>query len=363
MQIMVDNSSVTSPKLSKVRLADVAKKAGVSKTAASFALSGSWEGKLSKETAERTIKAARDLGYKPNFAAKTLRTQMTSTIGFLSTEVSVTRWATDLISGALLESNKFGYAMLIGECKPSSGDAAESTSTEVEFRRQAELTALIDRQVDGLIVAELVAKQVRPPDISSELRTVYLNCLGPESAVSILPDETRAGEELVNHLIDYSGANKVLILGSHPELERDLGVSATIGDRLRAIRNTLQRRGVEFEEVPGRNWGAEFGYASFEKKFAQSKAQAVISLNDQIGFGVYQAAQANGLQPGVDFSIVSFDDDELSRLTRPKLTTARLPFAEMGRLAIQALLDPLAEPGVKRVPMPIQIRGSVAMAE
>lgn len=344
--------------MQKVRLEDVAAKAGISKTAASFALNGAWVGKLSKETVSRALAAAEELGYRPNYTAKSLRTQTTSTIGFISTEVSVTRWAMDMISGALLAATNHDHALLIGETSPS-GVESTSNSGLKSTRGKKELAALLDRQIDGLIIAELVAKQIDAPDLNSGIPVIYLNCKGPSGSISILPDEYQGGCALVNELFASYRPESVLLVGVDSELERDLRKSATIGDRLRGIRDTLESHGVATFEIPGRFWSASFGYESFLKAQPQYKPDAVIALNDQIGFGIYQASQDLGLKVGKDFSLVSFDDDELSRLVRPGLTTAQLPYREMGKLAVELLLSGDATPGVHKVPMPIQQRGSV----
>jgi LacI family transcriptional regulator len=86
----------------------------------------------------------------------------------------------------------------------------------------------------------------------------------------------------------------------------------------------------------------------------------LICMNDRLTFGAYQAIQERGLRVPADISIASFDDDELARYLRPQLTTARLPYEEMGREAMEMLLSPDGPGSQHRVvTMPLQVRGSI----
>ena len=87
---------------------------------------------------------------------------------------------------------------------------------------------------------------------------------------------------------------------------------------------------------------------------------ALICLNDRIAFGAYQALQEAGLRVPEDVSVVSFDDSDLAGWLRPALTSVALPHAEMGRRAVELLLDDKRPEGAVTVPMPVHARGSIA---
>ena len=82
----------------------------------------------------------------------------------------------------------------------------------------------------------------------------------------------------------------------------------------------------------------------------------LICLNDRLAFGAQQALADHGLRVPDDASLVSFDDDELAAYMRPPLTTARLPYYEMGSLAMDLALTPQEEGSEHLVAMPLQIR-------
>ena len=354
--------------MSKVTISDVAKEAGLSKTAVSFALNNNWQGKLSVEAANRAQVAAEKLGYRPNHAARSLRSQSTASVGLLSTQVSVTRFAMDMISGAISAANENDHALLVGETTPKRLDEiltddslsmlAQQKGISTDAGQKA-LSALLDRQIDGLIIAEMRAREISTTELPANLPVVYLNCSPGFPAPVILPDETSAGIAVVETLVESAQPSRVMLIGTSEDLETRSDLSITIGDRIGAIRQTLGKNSLETVEIPGAYWSSKFGYEAFMKNFPKYKPDAVIALNDQIGFGVYQASSELGVRVGKDISLISFDDDELSRLVRPSLSTAALPYDEMGRLAVELVLGGRLENKIYKVPMPIKLRASI----
>jgi LacI family transcriptional regulator len=316
----------------------------------SFALNNPDGSRLSTDAIERAKAAAKKLNYTPNFAARTLRTQRTHSLGFLSSDVAVTRFAMAMIASALRMADTHDMALLIAE-----------TGTDVKRAKRA-TRALLDRQIDGLIVAEMGAKQVDLPDVPAGLPIVFANALGPAEYVSILPDEKAGAQAVVDELLSGNLKSSIWIIGGHPVLETDLRRSATIGTRMRAIREALVAGGVSnWSEEKAMDWTPELGYQTIKRLASEGKMpDAVIALNDNIALGVYSACNELGVVIGKDISIVSFDDDELVSYLKPGLTTARLPYAEIGELAVKALVEDALEPGVVLIPMPLQVRASVA---
>ena len=84
----------------------------------------------------------------------------------------------------------------------------------------------------------------------------------------------------------------------------------------------------------------------------------MLCLNDRLAFGAYQALAEAGLVIPDDVALVSFDNDELASYLRPGLTTIALPHEQMGRAAVELLLDPPATTGTT-LPMPTIWRGSI----
>lgn len=342
----------------RVTLADVAAEAGVSKTAVSFALNNTEGARLSDEVIDRVKAAAKKLNYRPNYAARTLRTQQTHSIGFLSTNVAVTRFAMAMISGALREADAQDHTLLIGE----TSAAIASKGVNVAKLKERAMAALLDRQIDGLIIADMGAKKVGAPEVPAGTPMVFANLQGPEEFVSILPDEATAGKEVVEALLVGKHKSNIMLIGASHKLETDTAISATIGTRVEAIRRTLRANGIDnWNEIVSDIWNPELGYKTILAAHKKGNMpNAIIALNDNIAFGVYQACSELGVKIGKDVSVVSFDDDEFSGNLKPGLTTARLPYEVMGQLAVREVLTDSPEPGIRLVPMPLQLRESVA---
>lgn len=344
----------------RVTIADVASEAGLSKTAVSFALNDNWQGKLSPGAVKRAKNAAEKLGYRPNHAARTLRNQVTASVGFLSTEVSTTRFAIEMISGALNAANELEHALLIAETAPKRLSLGQNQDEGVRSSQgKKALSALMDRQIDGLVIAEMGAKQIAEIELPKDLPVVYLNCTLKSPCFSILPDENRAGRDVVEALVKSALVSTVLLIGTDKDLETNPELSVTIGDRIRSIRDALSEEAINVIEFPGAVWNNDLGYKAFKEAYKKHQPDAVIALNDQVAFGVYQVCSEIGLTIGKDISVVSFDDEELSRLVRPQLTTAALPYEEMGRLAVEHLLGGELGERTVRVEMPIKHRASI----
>jgi LacI family transcriptional regulator len=110
--------------------------------------------------------------------------------------------------------------------------------------------------------------------------------------------------------------------------------------------------------VDGRSWEPDFGYRAAQEIFDAVSVTAIVAANDRVSLGVYQAAQERGLRIPDDLSVISFDDEYLASYLRPALTTMQIPYLEMGRTAMQLVLDGDA-PARTLVPMPLQERSSV----
>lgn len=333
----------------RVTLADVAQHAGLSTTAVSLVLNNRPGSRLSPEAVQRIKDAARELGYRPNPAARSLRLGKTRTVGLLSDDVTVTRYASAMIRGALDVAEGLDHTVLIAE-----------TGSNPERVRRA-LDVMLDRQPDGLIIALMGAKQIDVPAAASRVPVVLLNATSPDEHLSVLPDEFEAGRAVAAHLV-ATGHTRIALIGDHPDLRSDLRLSATIGRRFAGIEAELATRGLALTRtIEKRYWEPEDGYSATQALLDDGlDVTAVIAANDRVAFGIYQATQQAGLQIPHDLSVISFDDEVIAGYLRPPLTTAQLPYEQMGRRAMEIVLAHDRPGGEILVPMPLQVRASVA---
>ncbi|VXA91337.1 Catabolite control protein A [Microbacterium sp. 8M] len=332
----------------RVTLTDVAKKAGLSVSAASMILNGRPDTRLSQEAHDRVHAAAAELGYRPNVAARGLKTNKTQTIAFISDVVATTRFASGLIKGALSAAEAAGHVMMVLE-------------TGGEPKRETEaIGAALDRQVDGIVFAAMRARELFLPDMRIETPAVMLNATNSRFPHSVLPDEYRGGRAAIQVLMDAGFRDGIALLGQSEAKERELFRSATVAQRVAGIREAMADQDLEFvAEVSVWLWEPDEGYQATKRLLRQKNPpRAIVAMNDRLAFGAYQAAGELGVRIPEDLSIVSFDNDEIAAYLRPGLTTVALPHEAMGSRAVDLILHP--EPATESlIPMPVVMRDSV----
>ena len=329
-------------------LADVAELSGMSTTAVSLVLNNRPGSRLSDEAVERIREAARTLDYRPNPAARSLRLGKTRTVGFISADVTVTRFASGMIRGALDVADAHDHTVLI----------AETGSDPKKVKRA--LAAMLDRRADGVIFSPMGAKEIDVPDLPFDVPVVLLNAASAQGLPSVLPAERDAGYEVAKFLIDQ-GHRRIAMIGYSEMLHTDRRQSATIGERYAGIFQALDEAGIElaarFDEWL---WEPEAGYRGMNEILDSGvHLTALVALNDRMAFGAYQALIERGRSIPADLSIASFDDEVIASYLRPGLTTARIPYEQMGRRAMEMLLSPDRPMDQVLVPMPLVVRGSV----
>jgi len=270
----------------------------------------------------------------------------TRTVGFISDEVTITRYASAMIRGLLEEAEVRDHTVLI----------SESGRRQDRILRAMEL--MIDRQTDGIVFGLMGAKRIELPEVSTDVPIVAANATTTAGHPCVLPDEYSAGRDAAQYVLDH-GHRRIGFIGRSPAL-LDPGLSATVGARYAGIDDTIARAGLEFvHEVEGQTWEPDLGYRGLQEILDRDPTvSALVTANDRVAFGVYQAAAERGLRIPDDLSVISFDDEYLASYLRPQLTTMQIPYLEMGRLAMDLVLDG-DPPAQTLVPMPLQERGSV----
>ncbi len=330
----------------KPTLTDVARRAGVSVTTASYILNGrTAEMRIATETERRVQAAIQDLDYRPNWNARTLRRSSTQTIGVISDFVASGAFSSQLLTGASAAAREADHLLVIGE---SMGDLAAERLL---------IRDMVDRQVDGIIYATLAASSVQVPEALRGVRSVLLNCVDPDLALpAVLPDDVTGGRMAVDHLVSAGVTGEVYVVGEDPTPEATAGP-----DRLRGIVARLGEVGWTLSGVVRCPWDVGPAYdavASWLRSGA--RPDALICLNDRIAMGVYQALSEHGLRVADDVSVIAFDGSDLAGWLRPRLTTLALPFSDMGTRAVQILMEPGRQPtGVSLLPLELEHGASV----
>ena len=288
---------------------------------------------IPEETQERVFTAARELGYRPNYIAVSLRSRRTNAIGVLVPEVS-DPWAAEIVSG--IESHLFAndYHYLVTSHRRSTPKLLDD-----------DLELLTRRAVDGMI---LLATELRdPPLLPAVVISGHTRLKGLSNVVI---DHDRAARLALTHLKELGHGRIALFRGQPGSSDTD--------DRARAIFEaaaslgmeippelTLQLSGENEDEVFAPDAAYQEGYAYAQKLLARRvDFTALFAFDDASAIGAIRAFLDAGLRVPDDVSVVGFDDIQNAAYHNPRLTTVRQPLREMGRIAAQVLLERINTP-------------------
>jgi len=353
----------------RVRIAEVAKEAGVSKAAVSFAFNS--PERLNPATAARIRMAADALGYRPKsvVGAATRRTadgstvRASQTIGVLAAQalnsVFGNPFYTELFAGISELTDQAGYGLLLVSPLHSSLVHAISRGT-----------------VDGFIVVGLSddhpeVEQIRRAGLPAVI--VDGEAL-PEHGLVVSNDEAGA-RAAVRHLVGLGHRDFVVIGVEPPNMPSQFEYSAGPTEKLASRRLAGYRQGFELGGIKFHDERTVVGPATFEGGVAAFhriwedglRPTALLAMSDVMAIGAMWAAADVGLRVPEDLSIVGFDDLTISRHANPPLTTVHQPILQKGQEAARLLLRMIANPDMERpehktLDTRLMIRGSTAVA-
>ena len=216
-----------------VTMNDVAKHAGVSRTAVSFVLSNRENTSISEETRIRINEAVQELGYRPNAGARALASQRSDWYGIV-TEIVTAPFAVDIIKGAQDEAWLDRRFLLIA---PSDQADAAGPNQGME---DAAVEKLLEQRVEGLLYAATYHRGVHVPDSANEVPTVLINCFDMDGKLpSIVPDERAGGRVAVERLLQ-AGHTRIGVINLDPDIPAAVG-------RLEGAREALADAGLELD--------------------------------------------------------------------------------------------------------------------
>jgi LacI family transcriptional regulator, galactose operon repressor len=333
----------------RATLLQVAQRAGVSRSTASFVLAGRHlDMRISEDARQRVLRAAQELDYRPNLMARSLRTKVTRTIALVSDTLASDPYAGRAIHGSLAAAVAHGHLLFIGE---TEGDPVVEEKLISDF---------LDRQVDAFVYASMFTRYVRVPKQLKGRPVVLLNCLTRAARPayhSVIPDELTAGWNAAKVVLDAGHLDGIHLVGT-PARHVFAG-----RERLAGIKEGLAAGGTKLAATIECDWWPDSAYDAVRRTLeAGAPPKALICLNDRVALGAYQALRGAGVRIPEDVSVVSFDDSDMAAWLRPQLTSIGLPHYQLGWQAVELLLGPTREPGVIRLPMPVRVRASVGKA-
>jgi DNA-binding LacI/PurR family transcriptional regulator len=313
----------------------VARRAGVSQSTVSLVLSGKAPGRISARTEAAVRQAAEELGYRPNAAARTLRTGTARTVGMVVTDVTHPFFG-PVLRGAQAAAWRAGYAVALV-------DVANDPD-----RERASFEALRAGPADGYMFFT-----VDPPERSGE-HLVAIE-VSPPGMPSVRFDTERGTDLAVDHLIEL-GHRRIGHLGSELDAETFRIRRSHVLARLAAA--GLQPCGYEraafrFEDAHR---------AALALLGGDDRPTGVYCDDDLLAGGIYLAARDLGLRIPDDVSVVGFDDLPFANVFEPPLSTVRIDPEAAGQAAFEVLLALMNgdEAESRVLPVELVVRGSTA---
>lgn len=323
----------------RVSIKDIAKAAGVSYSTVSRALHDS--PLISIEVREQIQKLAGSMGYTPNALAQSLQSKQTNSVGLVITTISDPFFA-DVVNGVEEEAKNAGISVFLATTK---NDPDEEINIIETFSR---------RRVDGVIVASSRIdtgyasrlEQIRIP-------VVMVNAEAEEEGSNIYSasvNDIDGARQAVQHLIDL-GHRKIAYLGVSNRIVSNK-------HRLEGYIETMKMASIEID--PGWviiNQDTSPGELALDFKVGQDLGEkilktdvtAVFAYCDTIAAGVMDTCRRNGISIPGKMSVVGFDDNFICEILSPPLTTIHQPEKEIGKLAMQMIMNCLAGDDVEDI--------------
>lgn len=304
---------------------DIARLAQVSTSTVSHVINGSRF--VSDEIREKVMRIVAELNYTPSAVARSLKVRETKTIGLLVTATNNPFFA-EVMAGVEQYCQQHQYNLIIAT---TGGDAK---------RLQQNLQTLMHKQVDGLLLMCGDSRFQADIELAISLPLVVMDWWFTElNADKILENSALGGYLATKALID-AGHRKIGIITGNLK-------KSVAQNRLQGYKNALSEAKIALNPhwIVESHFDFEGGALGIQSLLTQSsRPTAVFCCSDTIAVGAYQAIQQQGLRIPQDLSIMGYDDIELARYLSPPLSTICQPKAELGKLAVEALLQRIKNP-------------------
>jgi len=322
----------------KPSIKDVAKMAGVSPALVSLALNE--KPYVSKEAKEKIFAAVKKLGYRPNIVARSLRKKSTGIIGLVLSDIT-NPFYPEIARGVEEKARELGFSVIL--CNTDADP----------FREKSLIDILLSRQIDGLIITSARSDQDVYHLVRENCPIVLVNrdpFPGRFDFVGI--DNISSAKMAVNHLIKL-GHKKIAFIEGEPASPASFG-------RYEGYKEALKEAKIFLPEDYVR-----IGYLRYEGGYKAmlsllehpSPPTAVFCANDMMALGAIGACLKKDVRVPEDVAIVGFDDMWIASLENIQLTTVRQPRYEMGKKAVELMMERIKgkRKEVKRIILPTKL--------
>ncbi|GAA4903770.1 LacI family DNA-binding transcriptional regulator [Tessaracoccus lubricantis] len=309
---------------------DVAKLAGVSAQTVSRVSTG--VDPVRPETRDKVLEAMRQVGYSPNHAARALRLGKFGAIGLMAHRYARTGEA--LIAASVIDAAEaHGYSVNLISIQTPDKDHWETAAHRISHQA-----------IDGLVI---IRAEMATPDtltLPAGLPVVVSDSRLIGHYPAVTADQTGGSRMAVEHLLSLGHRTVHHLAGpldSEPALIRSAGWS-----------RTLELAGCEVPEPWIGDWTPGCGYAFGVRAAADPSVTAVYAANDEMAIGFMRGLHENGRRVPEDVSVVGFDGLDLGAYVYPPLTTIKHPFATIGSMLVDTMLEQIRKRGTGFVAPP-----------
>ncbi len=309
-------------KKGEVTIYDISRMLNISASTVSRALNNSPQ--VRKELRKKIMQTAQEMGYRPNKFAANLRQKRTRTLGVVIPRID-SHFMSTVISGMEKVANNSGYQLLISQSE-------ESAALE-----EANIQALFNSRVDGLLVSlsyETKTKDAFKNILRKDIPLVFFDRVFEcGNCVSVVIDNYRAGYDTTQHLLDQGCKKIVHVAGS---LNRNV-----YNDRYRGFRQALADNSVPFDErmLIVTDLGDDSGETILNQLLANgTMPDGIFTANDNSAVSLVCELKRKGFRVPEDIAVAGFNDDPISRIVEPNLTTVRYPGRAMGEVAASTMI-------------------------
>ncbi|QGH34287.1 LacI family DNA-binding transcriptional regulator [Gracilibacillus salitolerans] len=314
-------ASVNSKK--NIRIKDVAERANVSTATVSHVINGTRY--VSPEVTERVVQVMEELDYRPNSAARSLRSTKTNTIGFLipvKKDDTSKSFFMSIAEGIEANLNSKGYNLILSNSKE---DMQEEIKRIKMFNTQL---------VDGLILAPT-------NDDFNHIQEVLDNQF-PIVMIDRLPINYDGDFVLVDNFQGtYDGVTKLVASGYKKIgfISSELGITTT-NERFEGYKQALKDNNIQFNDK-----FVELGLSSFQsgyeltEKLITKQIDSLFIANNIMTMGSVKCIQDNGLQMPDDIAVIGYDNYDWTKITTPPLSVVNQPAFDIGFKAADCILN------------------------
>ena len=274
---------------------------------------------VKENTRKKVLEVIDRLDYRPNAVARGLASKRTTTVGVVIPDITNTYFAT-LAKGIDDIAEMYKYNIVL------------ANSDEDDEKEVAVVNTLFSKQVDGVIfMGYHLTEKIRSEFSRSRTPVVLAGTVDVEHQLpSVNIDYKNAIADAVRHLLKR---NKKIAFVSGPLVD---DINGKV--RLAGYKDALKEAGVNYSEglVFESKYRYDDGYALAER-LVSSKATAAIVTGDELAAGLLNGLADHGISVPEDFEIITSDDSQIARYTRPNLTTIAQPLYDLGAISMRML--------------------------